>query len=168
MRKEKKFTESEYATNPLYRKMKERFCVDGQVTIGDFMRSRARRDGYTVPEYETSASIRVSAVAEPVKASASPVLAPANQGAPTRTKQKAKTSFVKRHMTFFACLALFLCIALTLSVIIPVWTNFSASAGNDGITDMSDGAVEEPTVTPAPVPDTPHPTFENVMSAIGD
>ena len=43
MRKEKKFTESEYTLNPLYRKMKERFSVEGQVTIGDFMRNTPRR-----------------------------------------------------------------------------------------------------------------------------
>ena len=41
MRKDMKATDPEYRTNPLYRKMKDRFAINGQV-IGDFMRGRAR------------------------------------------------------------------------------------------------------------------------------
>lgn len=167
MRKEKKFTESEYTLNPLYRKMKERFSVEGQVTIGDFMRNRARRDGYTVRGYEMPAAPAV-AVAAPEKVPATPLRTPALESAPACKKKDSHPSFFKRHMTFFACFALFLCIALTLSVIIPVWTNFSASAGNDGISDMPGGSATAPEATPNPEPETPHSSFENVMSAFND
>ncbi len=167
MRKEKKFTESEYTMNPLYRKMKERFSVEGQVTIGDFMRNRARRDGYTVRSYEVS-DVSPVAVAASEKVPAAPMCTPALESAPACKKKENHSSFFKRHITFFACFALFLCIALTLSVIIPVWTNFSASAGNDGISDVPDDGVSAPETTPPPQQETPHSSFENVMSAFND
>ena len=167
MRKEKKFVASEYAANPLYRKMKERFSVEGQVTIGDFMRSRARRDGYSVPGYETPAPT-VAAVTVPQKLPVVPTISPATDNNHVRVSKKSKPSFFKRHMTFFACFALFLCIALTLSVIIPVWTNFSASAGSDGIADTSDGAAYQPDVAPTIVQEETQPTFENVMNVFAD
>ena len=101
MRKEKKFTESEYTLNPLYRKMKERFSVEGQVTIGDFMRNRARRDGYTVRGYEMPAA-PVVAVAAPEKVPATPLRTPALESAPACKKKDSHPSFFKRHVTFFA------------------------------------------------------------------
>lgn len=167
MRKDKKFAESEYAVNPLYRRMKERFSMKGQVTIGDFMRNRARCDGYTVSDSETGAvacaamtgSVRAPAIAAPV----------AVQQNALQTRKKSKASFLKRHATFFACLTLFLCIALTLSVIIPVWTSFSASAGNDGIENRTDATEEViPEAVPTPAPEVSHPSFENVMDAFSD
>lgn len=167
MRKEKKFTESEYTLNPLYRKMKERFSVEGQVTIGDFMRNRARRDGYAVRGLETSA-VNAAVAAVPEKKPVEPLRAPALESASVGKKKENTSSFFKRHMTFFACFALFLCIALTLSVIIPVWTNFSASAGSDGIEDMPASSVTEPDVVPTPEPEAPRSSFENIMSAFND
>ena len=169
MRKDNKFAETEYVQNPLYRKMKERFSVEGQVTIGDFMRNRARRDGYTVSGCETTAMYSTGAVATvstPAAAVSSPV-----QSAPKKTVKK-KTSFFRRHATFFACFALFLCIALTLSVIIPVWTSISASAGNDGMGGISETPQDEITeIVPepaTPAPEVPQPSFENVMNAFAD
>ena len=167
MRKEKKFTESEYTLNPLYRKMKERFSVEGQVTIGDFMRNRARRDGYTVRGYEMPIAT-AAVVTVPEKKPVATLHTPVLESAPAGKKKENTPSFFKRHVTFFACFALFLCIALTLSVIIPVWTNFSASAGNDGISDMPDSSVTAPEVTPTPEPEAPRSSFENIMSAFND
>lgn len=167
MRKDKKFAETEYAQNPLYRRMKERFSVEGQVTIGDFMRNRARRDGYTVSGGETTA-VPYATGAVTVSAPTAVVSAPV-QSAPKKAERKNKTSFFRRHATFFACFALFLCIALTLSVIIPVWTSVSASAGNDGIDRMAGIHEEEISeVVPTPAPEVPQPSFDNVMSAFND
>lgn len=167
MRKDKKFSESEYAANPLYRRMKERFSMEGQVTIGDFMRNRARRDGYTVQGSEAGT---VTCAPMAVSVSAPTIAAPATmpQSAPKATK-KSKVPFFRRHATFFACLALFVCIALTLSVIIPVWTSFSASAGNDGIENMTQAPEEKiPETVPTPEPEVSQPSFENVMNAFSD
>lgn len=162
MRKEMKFTESEYAVNPLYRKMRERFSVEGQVTIGDFMRLRARRDGYEVAERTVAMQSAAPALAAPAVATA---------GTTTREKKAPSrgVAFLRRHLTFFACFALFVAIALTLSVMIPVWTNLSASAGSDGLESAEApaprGEVAE-TVTPEAI--VYDPSFENVMNAFGE
>lgn len=166
MRKEMKFTESEYAVNPLYRKMRERFSVEGQVTIGDFMRLRARRDGYEVAERTVAMQSAAPALAVPT-----PATAVATAGTTPREKKAPSrgVAFLRRHLTFFACFALFVAIALTLSVMIPVWTNLSASAGSDGLESAEApaprGEVAEAVNPEAIVYD---PSFENVMNAFGE
>lgn len=91
MRKDKKFAETEYAQNPLYRRMKERFSVEGQVTIGDFMRNRARRDGYTVSGGETTA-VPYATGAVTVSAPTAVVSAPV-QSAPKKPKERTRPPF---------------------------------------------------------------------------
>lgn len=162
MRKEMKFTESEYAVNPLYRKMRERFSVEGQVTIGDFMRLRARRDGYDVAERTVAMQSAVPAIA------ASPA-APASAKATEKKTRSHSAAFFRRHLTFFACFALFATIVLTLSLMIPVWTNLSASAGSDGLESTETPAPRaEVTETVIPEAVVYDPSFENVMNAFGE
>lgn len=161
MRKEMKFTESEYAVNPLYRKMRERFSVEGEVTIGDFMRLRARRDGYDVAERTVARQSAAPAIALP----------PATHATTKVTEKKTRTrsaAFFRRHLTFFACFALFATIVLTLSLMIPVWTNLSASAGSDGLESAEAPAQRsEATETVIPEAIVYDPSFENVMNAFG-
>ena len=160
MKKDKMYTSPEYQTNPLYRKMRERFSVSGDTTIGDFMRSRAKRDGYPLPGDTVT-------LASPIVAQEAPSAPLQKEMRDTPAPKVSKTAlFFKRHLTFFACVALFLCISLTLAVIIPVCSNFTASAGEDGM----GGAVitEKVPEEQAGEEETPvnyDATFENILNA---
>ena len=124
MRKDMKATDPEYRTNPLYRKMKDRFAINGQV-IGDFMRGRARRDGYPVSDLDGAPAASLSVA--PSKAEVAAAKAEIIRNTEKKKEQSRVGRYVKKHLTILACLALFLCIAMTLVILIPVCNNLAAS-----------------------------------------
>lgn len=167
MRKDMKVTDPEYRNNPLYRKMKDRFAVNGQVTIGDFMRSRARRDGYPVSDLD--GALVVALPAAPSKAEVAAAKAEIIRNTEKKKEQSRVGRYVKNHLTILACLALFLCIAMTLVILIPVCNNLAASAMGDTADTLPapvDSATE-PQAEPAPAAET-HASFENILSAFNE
>ena len=160
MKKDKMYSSAEYQTNPLYRKIRERFSFSGNSTIGDFMRSRAKRDGYPVAG-------DTATLAAPVMADKTPSVPQKSEITTVKSVQPSKAVlFFKKHVTFFACVALFLCISLTLAIIIPVCSNLTASAGEDGMggSEVAEELPEEPVMEEG-ISATHDATFENILYA---
>ena len=166
MRKDMKVTDPEYRNNPLYRKMKDRFAINGQV-IGDFMRGRARRDGYPVCDLDGAPAASLSVA--PSKAEVAAAKAEIIRNTDKKKEQSRVGRYVKKHLTILACLALFLCIAMTLVILIPVCNNLAASAMGDTADTLPapvDSATESQ-AEPAPAAET-HASFENILSAFNE
>lgn len=143
-------------SNPLYRKMRERFSVNG-ATIGEVMLMRAEM---STQAYAVEAPAhRQATVVQPTPVAVTPA---------KRERERTVPHFVKSHNVFFSCVALFLCAILLLAIIIPFLQN-SPLAG-DASKAMSVDTTSL-TDTNETVTDTPEQaenngaTFANVMDA---
>ncbi len=112
------FTDTELNSNPLLRKMRDRFTCSGNMTIGEIMLHRAERDDrntstpatFMAPTFKTeSASAAVAVIEEPVRAIESPMRS-------------------SRRALLLSCTAIALCTVVLLAFIIPVFSNFNTNA----------------------------------------
>ena len=150
---------SDMNNNPLYRKMRERFSVNG-ATIGEIMLMRAEKGN------------RASGVDAPVSAPAvkqAPVarVAPVKE-TPVRNKTASSIPhFVKSHNVLFSCLALVLCAVLLLAIMVPFFANspFIGASANAQAPDVAPLAGVQSGAEVAPEVEQETSGFVNVMDA---
>lgn len=182
MRQEMNFTENEAYSNPLYRKMRERFICNGHMTIGEIMLHRAQKDGYAdgctasvaaTVGYQTPVVTAKTTASRPEKNRKS--LQKRRENKPVKeaasTAEEAVTSKSSpKSKPFMIALCMILCAVILLAIIIPNITRISvndADASKGQLQKLSASAdAETPDNTEAaPVPRETSPSFDNVMDA---
>jgi hypothetical protein len=173
------YTENDINRNPLFRKMRDRFMLDGSKTIGEIMLYRAKKDRYANAQTPVDDSLPVSPSAtDSERCNALPDEKKAKKSkAMPQTEQTENyfKKFVKSHHVAITCLSLTLCTVILLAFMVPFLANLplfgdkaSAATPTDA-TPVSVASTEDiPDQTEAKVSvDSTEvkPTFNNVMDA---
>ncbi len=182
MRQEMNFTDTEAYSNPLYRKMRERFICNGHMTIGEIMLHRAQKDGYA--DGCTASVAAVAGCQTPVVTAKTAASSPEKNRKTLQKRRENKpvkeaastaeevvvSKTAPKNKPLMIALCMILCAVILLAIIIPNIARISVADGDFGKGQLQKLSSSTDSETPdnteaAPVPRETSPSFDNVMDA---